>query len=203
MDWDAKYLKTDTLLYGNRPSQMVVCAADAGAIPDGTVLFAGDGEGRHSRWLAARGYDVTAIDISAVATGRALDADSAAGVTVRRIIDNVSCPSYSYPEFTSCFMLYLHFSVEEQTELFNFLRRRLATAAKLFIEGFGPEQLGYKERYNSGGPSDSALYYCPQQLKDRLHDFSCLSEQLSVETLDDGPGHQGPAQICRMIFEKN
>ena len=54
-------------------------AREAGALSPGTALDAGCGEGGEARWLAARGWDVTAVDISAEALARAAAHERARG----------------------------------------------------------------------------------------------------------------------------
>ncbi|MQA35170.1 class I SAM-dependent methyltransferase [Modestobacter roseus] len=46
-------------------------ARELGDLPPGTALDAGCGEGAEARWLAERGWQVTAVDISATALERA------------------------------------------------------------------------------------------------------------------------------------
>lgn len=52
----------------------------AGLAP-GAALDAGSGEGHEARWLAAHGWDVTAVEISASALGRAAAHPGGSGVT--------------------------------------------------------------------------------------------------------------------------
>jgi SAM-dependent methyltransferase len=52
---------------------------EAGGLPPGTALEAGCGEGAEAIWLAARGWQVTAADISADALARAADRAAARG----------------------------------------------------------------------------------------------------------------------------
>ncbi len=202
MDWEQKYLKTDGLLYGHKPALSVTQARRKALIPDGRVLFIGDGEGRHSRWLARQGYNVIAVDISKTATNRALVEDHKAGIHITRLTDDIANLQSDLDEFSSCFMLFLHFSPAERDACFSYLRAQIHPKGRLFIEGFGPEQIHYREKYHSGGPAERDLLYCPEQLMADLHGFKCLEKSLTIEKLDDGPGHQGPAQICRMVFER-
>lgn len=69
--WDARYAATD-LVWSAGPNQFVEEAlAD---VPPGRALDLACGEGRNARWLAARGWSVTALDWSAVGVekGRAI-----------------------------------------------------------------------------------------------------------------------------------
>jgi len=65
--WDERYGTADRLWSGAPNTQLVAEAAD---LEPGTALDAGCGEGSDAHWLAARGWRVTALDVSAVALRR-------------------------------------------------------------------------------------------------------------------------------------
>jgi len=65
--WDQRYGASEALWSG-RPNPQLV--AEATALPPGRALDAGCGEGADAIWLAGRGWQVTAVDVSAVAIGR-------------------------------------------------------------------------------------------------------------------------------------
>jgi 2-polyprenyl-3-methyl-5-hydroxy-6-metoxy-1,4-benzoquinol methylase len=66
--WDDKYLSREQLFSGN-PNGVLV--TEASNLPPGQALDVGCGEGADSIWLARRGWEVTALDISQIALGRA------------------------------------------------------------------------------------------------------------------------------------
>ncbi|MCW2794435.1 MAG: SAM-dependent methyltransferase [Nocardioides sp.] len=74
---------------------------EAGGLVPGTALDAGCGEGAEAIWLAARGWDVTAADISAEALARA--AERAGGVPVRWVEADLSAwaPDVEYDLVTT------------------------------------------------------------------------------------------------------
>ena len=65
--WDERYGTAERLWSGAPNTQLVAEAAD---LQPGTALDAGCGEGGDAHWLAARGWRVTALDVSAVALRR-------------------------------------------------------------------------------------------------------------------------------------
>lgn len=67
-------------MWSGRPNGRLV--AEITALGPGTALDVGCGEGGDAIWLARQGWTVTAIDVSAVALGRARAAATKAGVTV-------------------------------------------------------------------------------------------------------------------------
>jgi SAM-dependent methyltransferase len=66
--WDERYGSREMLFSGN-PNGVLV--TEAAGLPPGRALDVGCGEGGDACWLAGRGWEVTAIDISRVALERA------------------------------------------------------------------------------------------------------------------------------------
>jgi SAM-dependent methyltransferase len=59
--WDDRY-RGETYAYGTEPNDFL--RASAMRIPPGRVLCLAEGEGRNAVFLAALGYEVTAVDLS-------------------------------------------------------------------------------------------------------------------------------------------
>src|SRR3954465_11549563 len=79
-EWDARYSERDGTMWSGRPNGRLV--AEVADLAPGRALDVGCGEGADAIWLARRGWDVAAVDISEVAVGRARDAAQLAGATV-------------------------------------------------------------------------------------------------------------------------
>lgn len=77
--WDERYSSRDRLFSGNPNGVLVTEAAD---LAPGRALDVGCGEGADALWLAGRGWQVTAVDISRVALERAAATAAAAGAGV-------------------------------------------------------------------------------------------------------------------------
>lgn len=77
--WDERYRSRDQLFSGNPNGVLVTEAAD---LAPGRALDVGCGEGADALWLAGRGWQVTAVDISRVALERAAATAAAAGPDV-------------------------------------------------------------------------------------------------------------------------
>jgi len=75
--WDARYAGATRLWSGNPNPQLVAQVCD---LEPGTALDVGAGEGADAVWLASRGWQVTALDVSGVALGRVAEHAREAGV---------------------------------------------------------------------------------------------------------------------------
>ncbi|MEI8084294.1 MAG: class I SAM-dependent methyltransferase [Actinomycetes bacterium] len=77
--WDERY-SADERVWSGEPNGALV--AEAEVMVPGRVLDVGCGEGADAVWLALRGWDVTALDVSGVALERARQAAVDAGASV-------------------------------------------------------------------------------------------------------------------------
>ena len=67
-DWDHRYSEREALWSGQPNGTLVT---EAAGLPPGRALDVGCGEGADALWLAERGWNVTALDVSKVALARA------------------------------------------------------------------------------------------------------------------------------------
>lgn len=75
--WDARYSESDRIWSGN-PNPTLV--EHVSGLDRGDALDVGSGEGADAEWLAVRGWNVTALDVSPVALERVRQRALAAGV---------------------------------------------------------------------------------------------------------------------------
>ncbi|MDH2389999.1 class I SAM-dependent methyltransferase [Streptomyces sp. HNM0663] len=80
--WEDVYARRGDRVWSGRPNPIL--AETARTMPPGTALDLGCGEGGDSVWLAAQGWQVTAVDISTTALSRATAHAAAAGSAVAR-----------------------------------------------------------------------------------------------------------------------
>lgn len=106
-EWEQRYASVDRLWSGRPNDWLPQLAADWAP---GRALDLGCGEGDDALWLAARGWDVTGVDLSATAIGRMLDGARAAGVEGRVhgvVLDLVADPLPAGP-FDLVTSFYVH-----------------------------------------------------------------------------------------------
>jgi 2-polyprenyl-3-methyl-5-hydroxy-6-metoxy-1,4-benzoquinol methylase len=91
--WDHRYRSADRLWSG-RPNVQLV--AQASGLRPGVALDVGCGEGADAIWLAERGWQVTAVDVSAVALERAAQHAVAQGDQIAALITWAREDMYSF-----------------------------------------------------------------------------------------------------------
>lgn len=79
-EWDERYATSDQVWSGHPNGALV---AEVSSLPPGRALDVGCGEGADAVWLARRGWQVTALDVSQVALQRAAGHARSAGVEVQ------------------------------------------------------------------------------------------------------------------------
>lgn len=106
--WEQKYAGAGDLWSG-RPNHALV--EEASPLAPGRALDLGCGEGADARWLAARGWTVTGVDLSATAVARADRAARAEGLAdrVRWVVTDLVDPAgwtvgEPYQLVTACFL---------------------------------------------------------------------------------------------------
>jgi SAM-dependent methyltransferase len=152
--------------------------------PGGAVLDVASGAGRHSRWFAARGHPVTAIDRDAAALTTMRDEPNIA--TVAADIENAAWPLAGDATFAAIVVTnYLH------RPLFPQLLRSLGDGGVLIYETFA------QGNETVGKPSNPAFLLQPGELVAAVHG------QLRVIAFQDGfLAEPRPAFIQRICAVK-
>lgn len=129
--WDERYRSKPEIWSGNANAVLVAEAAD---LPPGTALDAGAGEGGDAFWLAARGWQVTAADISGVAIERASKRASERGLAITWLHADLAKnpPPGTYDLVTAHF---LHVPKSDQQQLFRHLAAAVAPGGTLLVVG--------------------------------------------------------------------
>jgi thioredoxin reductase/SAM-dependent methyltransferase len=162
--WDERY-RSAAALWSGRPNGVLV--AEVGDLPPGTALDAGAGEGGDALWLAERGWQVHAVDISSVALDR-----GAAEADRRGLADRVDwqradlaawAPDRRYDLVTTSF---LHLPSGMRRPLYARLADAVAPGGRLIV--------------TQHDASDAAVVPRPD-----VPDLYATAEELAAE-LDDG-----------------
>jgi SAM-dependent methyltransferase len=89
VEWDLAYREGTPVWETGQPAEELVRLIEQKKVPRGTVLDIGCGTGANAVFLAERGFDVTAVDISPTAVERARTRASLAGVNIHFVVDDV------------------------------------------------------------------------------------------------------------------
>ncbi len=199
VDWDKRYGQSEAPMFGLEPNIWIMQTLARPDFSAGSALCLADGDGRNGRYLAGQGLDVTAVDLSRVATQRALDLDRAAGVNVERIAADLG---HWQPDnarrWQSIFLIALHCECEVRKRAVELAARHLEPGGWFVAEGFAAN-------YDDGprmGPPDRSLLFDPAQFDRWLDGFEIFERLSGTIRLDEGTKHRGLAQVIRYLARK-
>ena len=182
-DWDARYAQKE-LLWTARPNRLF--ADEVGGLEPGRALDVACGEGRNAVWLAEQGWDVTGVDFSEVALGKAAELARARGVEVEWVAADVLEHEPSPGAFDLVAVLYLQLPHDDLARALRHAARAVARGGTLVVVGHDTRNLtdGY------GGPRDAAVLFTPADVVASLDGLGLTVERAeTVErtvALEDG-----------------
>ncbi|SFT56994.1 cyclopropane-fatty-acyl-phospholipid synthase family protein [Arthrobacter sp. ov118] len=137
--WDEKY-SSRTKMWSGQPNPQLV--AEAAQLPPGEALDLGCGEGADAIWLAARGWAVTALDVSAVALERAAAhaAEQGQAATIEWVQQDLATwvPDRQFDLVTAQF---LHSTLMPWQQALQLAAAAVRTGGTLLIVGHHPDGL--------------------------------------------------------------
>lgn len=148
--WDERYAARD-LVWSAGPNRFVV--EQAQDLPPGRALDLAAGEGRNAIWLAERGWQVTAVDFSAVGTDKGRRLARAAGVedAVTWVIADVTSWQPSRTDHDLVLVAYLQVPADARRAAHRAAASAVAPGGTLLIIGHDAANLAE----GHGGPQDA------------------------------------------------
>jgi SAM-dependent methyltransferase len=174
--WDERYAGTDRL-WSAQPNRTV--EAVVGPLPPGRAVDLGAGEGRHAVWLARRGWQVTAVDFSAVGIARG----QREGVDVADRVEWVVADVRTWqPPAGARYDLVLVVFLHVTEDVFTRARTWLAPGGALVVVGHALRNLtdGF------GGPRDPRLLHTEEQLRAAASDLEIAELREVLRPTRDG-----------------
>jgi len=195
--WNERYA-AEGWLFGTEPNDSLAARAD-GFAPGDRVLCVGDGEGRNSTWLAARGCAVTAFDISPVALEKARALAAQRGVTVDFRLSSVDDWQWAPAAYDAVVAVFVQFATPAQrAAMFEGFARTLRPGGMLLLVGYGPLQLDY----GTGGPGIAEHLYTEALLRESFAGWRIEQLSRAQRVLDEGPGHAGLSDVIELVARR-
>ena len=129
--WEERYRTHGHGVWSGRVND--VLAAEAADLPPGRALDAGAGEGGDAVWLARRGWEVTAVDLSHTALDRAAEAARAAGVPLETRKADVSTWEPGDERWDLVTASFLHFPPGTRDDVLRRLASAVAPGGTLLV----------------------------------------------------------------------
>ena len=194
--WDERYADGD-FQFGEAPNLFLLSQAHR-LRPGMRALAVGDGEGRNGVWLAERGLDATAVDWSAVGLAKARALAGRRGVALATVTADLTRWDWPEARFDVIAWIFVHLPPEDRALACEGALRALAPGGLLILECFTSAQKGRR----SGGPKDPALLWSRALVERHFAGLEVLELLEGTVALDEGPRHQGPAEIVRAVLRR-
>lgn len=184
-DWDRRYAATE-LVWSATPNAFFAEAVEH--LPPGRAIDLGCGEGRNAISLASRGWQVSAVDFSAVAVDKGRRLAERQGVEVDWQVQDLSSWSPPPAGFDLVAVVYVHFPEPARSRL---LERSLGAVAPGGTWVWVGHDLDNLSR-GHGGPQDPAVLATVDELAGALGDgWEVERAEQVLRTVTLEPGHGG------------
>jgi LmbE family N-acetylglucosaminyl deacetylase/predicted TPR repeat methyltransferase len=168
-EWDRRYASTSRLFRAEADETLVEMVTP---LAPRRAVDVGAGEGRNSLWLASRGWEVTAVDISKEALGRLEDAATPEGLPVVTLVDDITTYLAGVEgrgdAFDLVVLAYLHPEPAQRAELLHATAGVVAPGGYLFVVGHHRLSRGV------AGPFDPTRLYTEDDLRHAAHGLQVL-----------------------------
>ncbi len=193
--WDERY-SADEYAYGTDPNDFL--AEYHHLIPTGKVLCLAEGEGRNAVYLARQGYEVTAVDSSAVGLDKAQKLASLSGVSINTIVADLADFTVAPNSFDGVVSIFCHVPKDIRKDLHQRVIAGLKPGGILLLEAYTPAQL----QHGTGGPATDELTMTLMELDQELDGLEIIHGQELERDVVEGLYHTGRGAVVQIIGRK-
>ncbi len=193
--WDQRYAE-EGFAYGTEPNGFL--AEVAPGLPRGRVLSLAEGEGRNAVFLASLGFEVHAVDQSAVGIEKTRRLAKERGVTVHAEVGDLATYPIAPGSFDGIVSIFAHVPKPLRVSLHDRVVKALRPGGWFVLEAYPPSQVGR----GTGGPPVVELTMDPDDLRRELAGLELERlEELEREVVE-GKYHTGVARVVQVIARK-
>jgi len=195
--WNDRY-NTPAYVFGTEPADFLVTHADR-LRPGMNGLAVADGEGRNSVFMAQRGVETLAMDMSANALAKAKALAEARGVDVTHVEASITDWDWAPAAFDLVVAVFIQFlSPPARDAVFAGMVKTLKPGGVLMLHGYRPEQL----KLGTGGPRVVENLYTEALLRESFRGVEILALESYDREIDEGAGHSGMSALIDLVARK-
>ena len=190
--WNKRYSGTE-YAYGTAPNDFL--ANVVRRIPKGRVLCLAEGEGRNAVFLAAKGYDVLAVDVSSSGLEKARALADAKGVRIRTLVADLADFPIEAGAWNGIVSIWAHMAPEPRRALHRRVVEGLAPGGAFALEAYTPAQI----ELATGGPPDARLLMTAPGLREELRGLEFAIARETVRNVHEGSWHTGRSAVVQVL----
>lgn len=192
--WNHRYAQPG-FAYGTEPNDFL--REHAGAL-SGPVLCLGEGEGRNAVFLAQRGLEVTAVDLSPLGLEKASELARTRGTRLTTKVADLADFDLGEAQWGAIVSIWCHLPPWVRTQVHAGVVRALKPGGVFLLEAYTPRQLAF----DTGGPKNAELLYEPEVVRAELTGLEverCAELERDVQ---EGDWHRGKSAVLQVLARK-
>ncbi len=193
--WNERYQQKE-FQYGTNPNEFM--ATQLKQFIPGRILFPGAGEGRDAVFAAKLGWESHAFDLSEQGHAKAMRLATEQKTQIHYKVADASQIKFPLDSFDVIALTFFHLPREIRLSFYQHCISWLKPGGIILLEGFTKNQLGL----TSGGPKNPDWLFSSKELTKEFPGLDILINKELRRTLNEGPLHQGPAQIVQFKAQK-
>jgi cyclopropane fatty-acyl-phospholipid synthase-like methyltransferase len=195
--WNERYSETG-FAYGSEANDFL--RENVGKLLHGKVLCLADGEGRNGVFLAEKGFEVTAVDLSEVGLAKAQDLATERGVSITTIQADLGEFEIAKNFWDAIISIWAHVPSVVRRELHLKVVKGLKNGGAFLLEAYTPRQI----EFGTGGPRAEQVDLT-MQLTDLREELNGLQFEIAHEIereIHEGKYHDGHSAVVQILAYK-
>lgn len=193
--WDERY-RVEEYVYGKEPNTFFKSRLEN--YKPGHLLLPGEGEGRNAVYAASLGWKVTAFDTSTEGRSKALKLAKEKGVSINYEIASYHDFSFEEMHYDMVALFFTHQPEDDRKRFHRKLADSMNPGSILIFEGFHKKQINR----NTGGPQNIEFLFDEAMILTDFANFEFLELTSLTRELNEGPFHQGVADVIQGVARK-
>ena len=193
--WDERYAEDD-YVYGTEPNDFLRAAV--ANVPRGRALCLAEGEGRNAVFLAQQGFDVLAVDSSAVGLQKAQRLAEDRGVQIETLVADLADYAIDPDSWDLIVSIFCHLPPDVRRRLHAEVVAGLRPGGVFILEAYTPAQL----EWGTGGPPTAELMMTREALTEELEGLEFEEAVERERDVIEGRFHTGRGAVVQVLAHK-
>ncbi|WP_019612182.1 cyclopropane-fatty-acyl-phospholipid synthase family protein [Thioalkalivibrio sp. AKL7] len=193
--WDERYAEDD-YVYGTEPNDFLRAAV--ANVPRGRALCLAEGEGRNAVFLAQQGFDVLAVDSSAVGLQKAQRLAEDRGVQIETLVADLADYAIEPDSWDLIVSIFCHLPPDVRRRLHAEVVAGLRPGGVFILEAYTPAQL----EWGTGGPPTAELMMTREVLTEELEGLEFEEAVERERDVIEGRFHTGRGAVVQVLAHK-